>query len=92
MLPQLPDHECPSNLVITADALSGVYLHTLRVVDQDQSDPPQVEVHLAAIEHDALPLLLAIKQDSQSSDMNEWLVTTTTQFGAFFFCFTFMVW
>ncbi|KAN0086288.1 hypothetical protein V8E55_007425 [Tylopilus felleus] len=84
-LPQFPEHELlPPNLITAANVLSDIYHHAFRVLDQDQTDPLQVKIHLAAIEHDAIPLLLAIEQDNHSMDMNEWLVTTTTQFGTLF--------
>ena len=84
-LPQFPEHELLlPNLITAANVLSDIYHHAFRVLDQDQTDSLQVKIHLAAIEHDAIPLLLAIEQDNHSTDMNEWLVTTTTQFGTLF--------
>jgi hypothetical protein len=83
-LPQLPERELPPNGPIAANVLSDVYQHALRVLDQDQTDPLQIKVHLAAIERDGMPLLLAIEQENHLTDMNEWLVTATTQFGALF--------
>jgi hypothetical protein len=84
MLPQLPERELPPNVTIAANVLSDVYQHALRVLDQDQTDPLQIKVHLAAIECDGMPLLLAIEQENHLTDMNKWLVTATTQFGALF--------
>lgn len=85
-LPQLPDQcEVPPNLVIASDTLRNIYHNALHILDQDRTDQLQIKVHLAAIEHDAVPLLLAVEQlDNQSTEINEWLVTTTTLFGAVF--------
>ena len=83
-LPQLPEHELHPNVTITANVLSDVYQHALHVLDQDQTDLLQIKVHLAAIERDGMPLLLAIEQEDHSMDMNKWLATATTQFGALF--------
>ena len=83
-LPRLLEHALPPNCTIAANVLSDIYQYALRILDQDQTDPLQVKVHLAAIECDAIPLLLAIEQDNHSTDMKEWLVTATTQFGALF--------
>lgn len=79
-LPSSPQAGWPPNLLLAHDALGDIYQHALRVLDQDQMDPIQVKFHLAAIEGDAVPLLLAVEHDYTSTDLEEWSVTAATQF------------
>lgn len=83
-LPSLPDAEWPLNLRVAHNNLSDIYRHALRVLDDDQTDPIHAKFHLATIEGDAIPLLLAVEHEHGPSGLGPWLATVTSQFSNLF--------
>lgn len=66
-LPHPPSEQWSPNLRAAHEVISNIYSHAVRVLNQEDTDPLCVAFHIDTIVSDAFPLLIALKEESESN-------------------------
>lgn len=65
-LPQPLSGQWSPNLRAAHESISSIYLHAVRVLNQEDSDPLRIAFHIDTISSDALSLLEALELETKN--------------------------